>query len=48
LVLDLSVKKAKGQLLGGRDRWDFCVPGGKQRDVRDERQSMVRHLMKKS
>ena len=31
LVLDLSVKKAKGQLLGGRYRWDFQVPGGKGR-----------------
>jgi hypothetical protein len=28
LVLDLSVKKAMGQLLGGRGRWDFQVPGG--------------------
>jgi hypothetical protein len=28
VVLDLSVKKAMGQLLGGRDRWDFQVPGG--------------------
>jgi hypothetical protein len=29
LVLDLKVKKAMGQLLGGRYRWDFWVPGGK-------------------
>jgi hypothetical protein len=28
LVLDLSVKKAMGQLLGRRDKQDFWVPGG--------------------
>jgi hypothetical protein len=31
LVPDLSVKKAKGQLLGRRYRWDFWVPGEKGR-----------------
>jgi hypothetical protein len=29
LVLDLSVKRAMGQLLGGRFRQDFQVPRGK-------------------
>lgn len=28
--LDLSVKKAMGQLLGGRYRWVFQFPGGKR------------------
>jgi hypothetical protein len=31
LVLDLSVKKAIGQLLGGRYMQDFQVSGGKGR-----------------
>lgn len=25
------------QLQGGRDRWDFQVPGGKQTDTREDR-----------
>ena len=33
MVLNLSVKKAIGQLLGGRDKQDFLVPGGKQKDT---------------
>jgi hypothetical protein len=33
LDLDLSVKKAMSQLLGGRDRRDFRVPGGKETDA---------------
>jgi hypothetical protein len=36
MVLDLSVKTAMGQFLGGRDRWDFQVPGGSQGDKRKE------------
>jgi hypothetical protein len=36
LVLDLSVKKAMGQLMGRKYRQDFQVPGGK-RDARKER-----------
>ena len=31
MVLDLSVKKARGQLLGRRYRGNFQVPGGKGR-----------------
>ena len=31
MVLDLSVKKARDQLLGGRYRRDFQVPEGKGR-----------------
>jgi hypothetical protein len=31
MVLDLSVKTIRDQLLGGRYRWDFQVPGGKGR-----------------
>jgi hypothetical protein len=29
LVLDLSVKKARSQLLGGRNRQDLWIPKGK-------------------
>jgi hypothetical protein len=29
LVLDLLIKKTRSQLLGGKNRWDFHVPGGK-------------------
>jgi hypothetical protein len=25
-----SIKEARNQLLGGRNRWDFQVPGGKK------------------
>ena len=39
LVLDLSVKKAVGQLLGGRYRQDFQVPGGKAGNTRKEKRS---------
>jgi hypothetical protein len=35
-----------GQLLGGRNRLDFQVPGGKQRDRRETELAML--LMKKS
>jgi hypothetical protein len=44
LVLDLSVKKATGKLLGRWDRRDFQVPGGKQRDAKRERQSFQGHM----
>lgn len=37
LVLDLSVKKARGQLLGGRYKQDFWVPGEKGRCKEGER-----------
>ena len=37
MVLDLSVKKAWGQLLDGRYRQDFWVPGGKGRHKEGER-----------
>jgi hypothetical protein len=36
LVLDPSVKKAGGQLLGRRYRWDFWVPGGNSRHKEGE------------
>jgi hypothetical protein len=45
LVLDLSVKKAMGQFLGRRDRWDFWVPGGRQGDVRKE--NRVHHALER-
>jgi hypothetical protein len=38
LILDLSVKKAMGQLLGGRDRRDFQVPGEKREPHGRERE----------
>jgi hypothetical protein len=36
LVLDLSIKRTRSQLLGGRYRWDFQVPRGEE-DVGEER-----------
>jgi hypothetical protein len=36
LVLDLSVKKAMGQLLVGKDRKDFQVPGDREADAGQE------------
>jgi hypothetical protein len=36
LVLDLSIKKAKDQLLGRRNKWDFLSKGGKAK-ARKER-----------
>ena len=41
LVLDLSVKKALGQLLGGRYRQDFWVPGGRGRHKEGEEEGFV-------
>lgn len=37
----MSVKKAMGQLLGGRNSWDFWVPGGKWRDTRGGQTELV-------
>jgi hypothetical protein len=48
LVLDLSVKKAMGQLLGRRDRQDFLVLGGKQRDKMEEKEVQHRLLLQVS
>jgi hypothetical protein len=38
LVHDFSVEKATIQLLDERNRSDFQVPGGKERDTREDRQ----------
>ena len=38
MVFDWSIKEARSQLLGRRYRWDFQVPGGKERDTREDRQ----------
>ena len=36
LALDLSIKKARGQLLSRGYKWDFWVPGGKGRGKEGE------------
>jgi hypothetical protein len=43
LVLDLSVKKATGQLLGGRNKQDFQDPEGKG----DAREKTVHHVLER-
>jgi hypothetical protein len=35
LVLDLSIKKVRGQLLDRRYKWDFWVPRGKEDAVKE-------------
>lgn len=39
MVLDISVTKAVGQLLGRRDRWFFLIPGGERRRDTERRSS---------
>ena len=46
MVLDLSVKKATGQLLGGSDWCNFQVPGGKSGDIRKEN-NRVHHALER-
>ena len=43
--LDLSVKKAEGQLLGRRYRWNFRVPRGGKGDAKGE--GLFSHALEK-